>query len=163
MLKLCTNRLVVWFVKIHVSDWLLVILPSPHPGAPTRPFTPKVLQTREHALKSLIFCYITLDLQLSLSRNLGVRQLLCALLTYVIWLFHWNIIPITWIPLIISSNWKHYLVMPIFKAVVFLVNKPGKKFICSKCPPMELPLDSIWFNECNLVIICKIFRWCLIT
>jgi hypothetical protein len=28
---------------------LLVTLPSPHPGAPTRPSTPKVLQARERA------------------------------------------------------------------------------------------------------------------
>jgi hypothetical protein len=28
---------------------MLVTFPSPHPGAPTRPFTPKVLQARERA------------------------------------------------------------------------------------------------------------------
>ncbi len=26
---LCTNQLIVWFVKVRVSEWLLIILPSP--------------------------------------------------------------------------------------------------------------------------------------
>ncbi len=39
----------VWIIE------LLVNLLSPHPGAPTRPFTPKVLRTREHTLISFSF------------------------------------------------------------------------------------------------------------
>jgi hypothetical protein len=31
VLQLCTNQLVVWFVQICESDWLLVIIPSPIP------------------------------------------------------------------------------------------------------------------------------------
>jgi hypothetical protein len=49
MLKLRTNQLVVWFVQVHVSNWLLITLPSPHPEALTHPSTPKVLRTRERA------------------------------------------------------------------------------------------------------------------
>jgi hypothetical protein len=29
VLQLCINQLVVWFMQVHVSDWSLVILPSP--------------------------------------------------------------------------------------------------------------------------------------
>jgi hypothetical protein len=39
--KLCTNQLVVWFVQIHVSDWTLVILPSPIPKLQHAPLPPK--------------------------------------------------------------------------------------------------------------------------
>jgi hypothetical protein len=31
VLQLCTNQLVVWFMQVRVSDWSLVILPSPIP------------------------------------------------------------------------------------------------------------------------------------
>jgi hypothetical protein len=59
------------------SMWIidpLVTHPSLHPRALARPSTPKVLQTRDRTptlYPSIIF---TLDSQLSLSKNLGVRQ-----------------------------------------------------------------------------------------
>jgi hypothetical protein len=37
----------------------------------------------------------------------------------------------------------------------FLVNKQGKRFICSKCLSMELHPNLIWFDECNHVMIYK--------
>jgi hypothetical protein len=49
LLKFCTNQLVVWFVKVHVNNWTACHLSKSHPGAPTCPFTPKVLRTKEHA------------------------------------------------------------------------------------------------------------------
>jgi hypothetical protein len=39
--QLCINQLVVWFVWFVWVIELLVNLPSPHPGVPTRPCTPK--------------------------------------------------------------------------------------------------------------------------
>jgi hypothetical protein len=46
VLQLCTNQLVVWFVQVRVSDWLLVILPSlilePHHA----PLPPKCSELR---------------------------------------------------------------------------------------------------------------------
>jgi hypothetical protein len=50
--KCCNYTLTNLLFCLSKSVWiiyLLVILPSPHPGAPTRPFTSKVLRTREHA------------------------------------------------------------------------------------------------------------------
>ncbi len=54
---------------------MLVIRPSPHPGTLARPFTPKVLRTKERTLVPCLFIVFTLDLQLSLSRSLGVRHM----------------------------------------------------------------------------------------
>jgi hypothetical protein len=53
---------------------MFVTLPSPHPGALARPFTPKVLRTKEHALALYSSIVFTSDSHLSLSRSLGVRQ-----------------------------------------------------------------------------------------
>ncbi len=59
------------------SMWIidsLVTHPSPHPGAPAHPFTPKVLQARECTPTLYPSVIFTLDSQLSLSRNLRVCQ-----------------------------------------------------------------------------------------
>jgi hypothetical protein len=50
----------------------LVIHPSPHLGAPTRPSTPKVLQAKKHAPTPYPSTIFTLESHLSLSRSLGV-------------------------------------------------------------------------------------------
>jgi hypothetical protein len=65
VLQLRINQLVVWFVHVCVSKWLLINLPSPHPGAPTCPSTPKVLWAKERA--QLLF--------LSLSTSLDLKSL----------------------------------------------------------------------------------------
>jgi hypothetical protein len=75
VLKLRTNQLVVWFVQFRVSNWLLIILPSPHLGALTHLSTPKVLRAKERAPTPYFFIVFTLDSHLNLSRSLGVRQL----------------------------------------------------------------------------------------
>ncbi len=41
VLQLCTNQLVVWFVQVRVSDWLLVIHPSFIPELQHAPLSPK--------------------------------------------------------------------------------------------------------------------------
>jgi hypothetical protein len=53
---------------------MFVTFPSPHPGAPTHPSTPKVLQAKECALTPYSFVIFTLDSHLSLSRSLGTDQ-----------------------------------------------------------------------------------------
>jgi hypothetical protein len=53
---------------------MLVIFPSPHPGAPARPFTPKVLRARECAPTPHSFVVFTSNSHLSLSRSLGARH-----------------------------------------------------------------------------------------
>jgi len=57
------------------SVWIinpLVTRPNPQPEAPAHPFTLEVLWTREHTPIPHPFTIFTLDLQLSLLRNLGV-------------------------------------------------------------------------------------------
>jgi len=49
VLQLCTNQLVVWFMQVHVSNWL-ACHSCPHLGIPTRPSILKVLRARECAL-----------------------------------------------------------------------------------------------------------------
>jgi hypothetical protein len=56
MLQLCTNQLVVWFVQVCVSDWLLVILPSPIPELQHAPLPPKCYD-QGACPNSLLFCY----------------------------------------------------------------------------------------------------------
>jgi hypothetical protein len=45
MLQLCTNQLVVWFVQVRVSDWLLVILPNPILELQHAPLPPKCCES----------------------------------------------------------------------------------------------------------------------
>ncbi len=52
--------------------------------------------------------------------------------------------------------------MIIFKTFLFLVNLLGRKFICSRCPLMELRLNLIWFVEYYRVMICKMHGSCSI-
>jgi hypothetical protein len=47
---------------------------NPHPEAPACPSTPKVLQAKEHTPTPYHSIIFTLDLYLSLSRNLGVHH-----------------------------------------------------------------------------------------
>ncbi len=71
--KLCTNQLVVWFC-VDPCEWLmLVVLSSPHPGAPARPFTPQSVASQGACPDSLLFRYLILNSHLNLSRSLGMR------------------------------------------------------------------------------------------
>jgi len=72
MLKLRINQLVVWFVQVHVSNWLLVILPNPHLGVVAHPSTPKCYESRSTPQLLLLPLFSPLDSQLSPSRSLGV-------------------------------------------------------------------------------------------
>jgi hypothetical protein len=55
------------------------------------------------------------------------------------------------------------MVMTILKTSVFLINMLGRRFICSKCPLMELRLNLIWFAKHNRVMIYKMHGSCSIT
>jgi hypothetical protein len=76
VLQLCTNQFVVWFLCKYV--WvieLFVNLLSPHPRVPTRPFTPKMLQTKECAPTPFPSVVFILGLVVSPSKSLGVRHI----------------------------------------------------------------------------------------
>jgi hypothetical protein len=45
VLHLCINQLVGWFVQVYVSDWSLVILPSPIPELQHAPLPPKCCES----------------------------------------------------------------------------------------------------------------------
>jgi len=98
---------------------MFVILFSFHPGVPSRPFTPKVLWAKKHALIPYSSVVFTLNLYLNLSRSLGAchspyvicyfRLYYCRLFGVILlvaivghsiggycWSFHW------WLLLIIS-------------------------------------------------------------
>ncbi len=51
---------------------------SPHPGAPTLPFTLEVLWAKERTPIPYPSTIFTMDLQLNLSRSLGVRHKTCT-------------------------------------------------------------------------------------
>jgi hypothetical protein len=53
---------------------MLVTLSSPHPGAPTRPSSPKVLRAKERALAPYFSIVFALNSHLSLSRSLRAHQ-----------------------------------------------------------------------------------------
>jgi hypothetical protein len=60
------------------SMWVIELffnLPNPHPKTLTRPSTPEMLQVKERAPTPYSSIVFTLNLHLSLSRSLGVRQL----------------------------------------------------------------------------------------
>jgi hypothetical protein len=40
-------------------------------------------------------------------------------------------------------NERHYMVTTIFKTIIFLINRLGRRFICSRCSLMELHLHLI--------------------
>ncbi len=74
MLQLRTNQLVVWFVQVHVSNWITCHSSySPSQNSNTS-FYPKVLRARERAPTPYPFVVFTLDSHLSLLSSLGVRQ-----------------------------------------------------------------------------------------
>jgi hypothetical protein len=49
VLQLCNNQVIVWFVQVRVSSWLLVNLPNPDLGTPAHPSTLKMLRAKERA------------------------------------------------------------------------------------------------------------------
>ncbi len=57
MFKLCINQLVVWFVQVCASDWLLVILPSLVPELQHAPLPPQSVASQGAYPNSLFFCY----------------------------------------------------------------------------------------------------------
>ncbi len=54
-----------------MNNGLLINLPSPHPRAPTRPFTPKVLQARECAPTPSLSAVFTFGLAVKSIKELG--------------------------------------------------------------------------------------------
>jgi hypothetical protein len=68
-----TNLLFGLCMSVWIIDPLVTHL-SPHPRAPTRPFTPEVLQIREHTSTPYPSVFFTLGSRLNLSRSLGVHQ-----------------------------------------------------------------------------------------
>jgi hypothetical protein len=71
-----TNLLFGLCRSVWIIDWLIT-LPSAHPKALARPSTPKMIWTRECALAFYPSVVFTLDSHLSLSKSLGVRQMVC--------------------------------------------------------------------------------------
>ncbi len=68
----------VWIID------LLIILPSPYPKAPARPFIPNVLRAREHTPTFHSSVVFTLDSHLSLLTNLGACQLFHGFVSKII-------------------------------------------------------------------------------
>ncbi len=66
-----TNLLFGLCRSMWVID-LLVTIPSPYPGTPAHPFTPKLLRAREHTPIPHSFIVFTLDSHLNLLKSLGV-------------------------------------------------------------------------------------------
>jgi hypothetical protein len=71
-----TNLLFGFYTSIWIID-SLVIPSSPHPEAPTRPFTPEVLRTKERTPTLYPSVAFTLNTKLNLSRSLRVHHLMC--------------------------------------------------------------------------------------
>jgi len=133
---------------------MLVILPSPCPGAPTRPFIPKVLWVEERALTLYSFVVFTLDLHFSLSRSLGARQSTCKLCVCLfIWMVKGNehhkspivFTILSWkIGLKIKVNWRNVI---MFKKT----NKSKKKsFDFLSLNKFPTTFDYIFFLTFNL-------------
>jgi hypothetical protein len=57
VLQLCINQLVVWFVQVRVSDWSLVILPSPISKLQHASLTPQSVVSQRMCLNFLLFRY----------------------------------------------------------------------------------------------------------
>jgi hypothetical protein len=70
--QLCTNRLVVWFVQVCVSDWMLVILPNFILELQHALLPPKCYEPRSVHPIPCPFVILTSDSHLNLSRSLGV-------------------------------------------------------------------------------------------
>ncbi len=73
----CSNyALTNLLFDLYRSMWIIDAChsPNPHPGAPTRPFTPKVLRAKERAPTPYSSIVFTLDSHLNLPRSLGVCQ-----------------------------------------------------------------------------------------
>ncbi len=69
-----TNLLFCFCRSVWVIELFVNIL-SPHPGAPTRPFTPKVLRTRERAPTPFPFVVFTFGLTIeSIKESRGASQ-----------------------------------------------------------------------------------------
>jgi hypothetical protein len=69
------------------SMWIIDMfftLPSPHPEAPTLPFTPKCCEARGVPQLLILPLCSTLDLELNLSRSLGVHQSWCSPMTSMV-------------------------------------------------------------------------------
>jgi hypothetical protein len=73
----------VWVIE------LLVNLPSPHPGAPTCPFTPKVLRAKERAPSHSPSVVLTFRFAMSPSRSLGVHHALLVAQVVLYFVIPW--------------------------------------------------------------------------
>jgi hypothetical protein len=70
VLQLCTNQFLVWLVQVHVNNLLDSHLSS-HLGAPTRPFSLKVLLAKERTHNSWSFHCFHLGLIVEFIKELG--------------------------------------------------------------------------------------------
>ncbi len=74
----CSNNAVTnLLLGLCRSMWIidpLIIHPSPHPKVLARPFTPKMLRTKERTPTLYFLLFSFLNLHLSLSRSVGVCQ-----------------------------------------------------------------------------------------
>jgi hypothetical protein len=74
VLHLCINQLVGWFVQVCVSDWSLVILPSPIPELQHAPLPPKCCKSRSVHPTPWSSVVLTSYSHLSQSRSLGAHH-----------------------------------------------------------------------------------------
>jgi len=70
--------------------------------------------------------------------------------------------------LVLEAPWITYfslsqrVLMTTSKIVVSLDKWLGKRCFYLKCHSMGQQMGLIWWGTCNLVVICRIFGWCLI-
>jgi hypothetical protein len=74
VLKLCINQLVVWFVQVRVSDWLLVIFPSLILELQHTPLPPKCYELGSAPQLLLLLLSSPLNSLLNPLRSLGVHH-----------------------------------------------------------------------------------------
>jgi len=77
VLQLCTDQLVVWFVQVCASEWLLVILFNPILELQHALLPPKCYEPKSVSLIPYFFVVFISDSHLNLSRSLGAHQLRC--------------------------------------------------------------------------------------
>jgi hypothetical protein len=167
-----TNLLFGFCKSMWVID-LLVILHSPHPKAPARPSTPKMLQTREHApipCPSDVFTLWIHNWVDQIVRGVSVtfiqssdhyhkecQMIRCCLLSLLTMLKQKST---SWGKIILSQNKSQKLVVPIWDllAHVMIIVMPSKVvFTVIWIEPKYYNL-STWV--CNYYIKYKVFALC---
>jgi len=83
VIQLCINWLIVWFVQVHVNDWVIVILLSLILELQHAPLPTKFYEAWNVHSTPCSFVVLTSDSHLSLLRSLGACQMPCWILCFV--------------------------------------------------------------------------------